>query len=332
MGKRLPGLILTAGEPAGIGPDLCLAVALEDWDAAIAVAADPDLLTQRSQQLGMDIRILEQAADARPVRHEAGVLRVVPFPLGEPAVCGILNSANADYVLATLDYGIDACVTGLYDGLVTAPVQKSTLLDAGYGFTGHTEYIATRTGQGTPVMMLVSESLRVALVTTHLPLHEVAAAVTADRLRAVIEVVNCDLRRLFGINEPRIRVLGLNPHAGEDGYLGQEEQRIITPVLELLRERGLQLEGPVSADTAFRPDTLPGTDVILAMYHDQGLPVLKFAGFGDSANVTLGLSLVRTSVDHGTALSLAGTGNADAGSLRQAIRLALELAANANKQ
>ncbi len=332
MANRLHGLILTAGEPAGIGPDLCLAIALEEWNAAITVAADPDLLAQRNKQLGLNVRILEHAADSRPVRHEAGALRVVPFPLVEPAVCGILNSTNAGYVLATLDHGIDACVSGLYDGMVTAPVQKSALLDAGYDFTGHTEYIAKRTGHATPVMMLVSDDLRVALVTTHLPLHEVAAAVTADRLRAVIEVVNCDLRRLFGINEPRIRVLGLNPHAGEDGYLGQEEQRIITPVLELLRERGLQLEGPVSADTAFRPDTLPGTDVILAMYHDQGLPVLKFAGFGDSANVTLGLSLVRTSVDHGTALSLAGTGNADAGSLRQAIRLALELAANANKQ
>ncbi len=331
MANRLPGLILTAGEPAGIGPDICLAIAREDWDAAISVAADPDLLAQRSQQLGFDIRILAQAADAHPVRHKPGSLRVVPFRLAEPAVCGILNPANAEYVLTTLDYGIDACVAGLYDGLVTTPVQKSALLDAGYGFTGHTEYIAKHTGQGMPVMMLVADNLRVALVTTHLPLQEVAAAVTPDRLRTVIEVVNHDLGRLFGIDEPRIRVLGLNPHAGEDGHLGQEEQRTIAPVLELLREQGLKLEGPVSADTAFSPETLPGTDAILAMYHDQGLPVLKYAGFGRSVNVTLGLSLIRTSVDHGTALSLAGTDNADAGSLRQAIRLALDLAANADK-
>ena len=330
MANRLPGLILTAGEPAGIGPDICLAIALEDWHAAITVAADPDLLTQRSQQLGFDIRILAQAADARPVRHKAGSLRVVPFRLAEPAVCGTLNPANADYVLATLDYGIDACVAGLYDGLVTAPVQKSTLLDAGYGFTGHTEYIAKHTGKGTPVMMLVSEKLRVALVTTHLPLQDVAAAVTPDRLRTVIEVVNYDLGRLYGIDEPRIRVLGLNPHAGENGHLGQEELRIIAPVLERFREQGLKLEGPVSADTAFSPETLPDTDAILAMYHDQGLPVLKYAGFGRSVNVTLGLSLIRTSVDHGTALSIAGTGNADAGSLRQAIQLALDFAINAD--
>jgi 4-hydroxythreonine-4-phosphate dehydrogenase len=242
-------------------------------------------------------------------------------------VAGHLDPANARYVLALLDAALEGCINGRFDAMVTAPVHKGVINDAGVPFSGHTEYLAEHTGTTLPVMLLVGGGLRVALATTHLPLAAVSAAVTAERLSAVLEVLDADLRTKFGIASPRILVCGLNPHAGEGGHLGREEIEVIAPTLQRLQRAGLQLTGPVPADTAFLPERLAGHDAVLAMYHDQGLPVLKRAAFGEGVNVTLGLPIVRTSVDHGTALDLAGTGRADAGSLHAAVRLAFELCA-----
>jgi 4-hydroxythreonine-4-phosphate dehydrogenase len=306
--RLLPTIAVTSGEPAGIGPELCAALLVEPVDARVVVVGDRDLLAR---------------AAGRPWPED----RILHVPLAAPSQPGRLETANARYVLALLDAGIDGCLGGRFDALVTAPVHKGVINDAGIPFTGHTEYLAARCGTALPVMMLVGGGLRVALATTHLPLSRVSAALTAGRLEQVIRVLEADLREKFGVVSPRILVCGLNPHAGEGGHLGREEIEVIGPVLERLRAEGLGLTGPVPADTAFLPERVAGHDAVLAMFHDQGLPVLKHASFGHAVNVTLGLPIVRTSVDHGTALDLAGTGRADAGSLRAALRLAVELCA-----
>jgi len=325
----MPRIILTSGEPAGIGPDLCIQLAANEWPCHVLVAGDADLLRERCRLLGsqVQIEVLESAAQSRPA--QAGILQVLHRALRTPTRAGHLNVANAEYVLGLLDLAVDGCMNGVFDAMVTAPVQKSIINDAGVAFSGHTEYLAERTGTALPVMMLTAKNLRVALATTHLPLSQVSRAITPALLERVLRILDRDLRVRFGIDQPRILVCGLNPHAGESGHLGREEMDTIAPVVEALRVEGMQLVGPVPADTAFTPHQLRLADAVLAMYHDQGLPVLKYAGFGDAVNVTLGLPIVRTSVDHGTALALAGTGKADAGSLIAAMELAISLSQSA---
>lgn len=323
---RAPRLIITSGEPAGIGPDLCLAIAGRDWPCDVVVAADIELLKQRAQQLRLSIRLLPYVASTVVPVHQPGTLRVLHVPTAVPVQPGILDVANARYVLNLLDAAAQGCLTGEFDAMATAPVQKSVINDAGVPFSGHTEYLAEQTGGSYPVMMLATDTLRVALATTHLPLQEVSAAITDELLTRVIRIIDHDLRKRFGIPAPRILVCGLNPHAGESGHLGREEIEVIAPTLERLRKEGLHLVGPAPADTAFTPHMLEQADAVLAMFHDQGLPVIKFAGFGDVVNITLGLPIVRTSVDHGTALSLAGTGKADASSLVKSMQVAMQMA------
>jgi 4-hydroxythreonine-4-phosphate dehydrogenase len=321
----VPRIVITSGEPAGIGPDACVVLAQSGWDADIVVAADSALLTATARILGLPLSI--QAYDSsRPASpHRAGTLSVMHFSAPQPVIAGRPDPRNAAYVIDMLDRACDGCLNGEFAAMVTAPVQKSTLMDAGYAFTGHTEYLAARTRAALPVMLLVSDRLRVALVTTHLALADVPSAITRERLRATLRIVDMDMDRHFSVSAPRIAVLGLNPHAGEAGHLGREEIDVIQPVIQELRAEGLNLEGPVPADTAFTPRFLQTVDVVVAMYHDQGLPVIKHTGFGNGVNVTLGLPILRTSVDHGTALSLARTGTADTGSLRAALALAIEL-------
>jgi len=326
MGE-LPRVIITAGEPAGVGPDLCLEIANQSWPARLAVAGNLEVLAQRAQLLGLRIQLEACRLDAVPA-HEPGVLRVIDRPLSAAVIAGQLNPANARHVLDLLDLATDACLAGNADALVTAPLQKSVINEAGIPFTGHTEYLAARTGAAMPVMLLTSGKLKVALATTHLPLRKVSEAITGKLLEAVLQVLLDDLRRRFGMDPPRVMVCGLNPHAGESGHLGSEEIEVIGPALETLRSRGAQLIGPVPADSAFTPAQLARADAVLVMYHDQGLPVIKHVGFGDAVNVTLGLPIIRTSVDHGTALDLAGTGRASSASLESALRLALEMASN----
>ncbi len=321
-----PRIVITSGEPAGIGPDACVALAQSDWEADLVVAGDADLLGATAAALKLPLVLESYDASAPPAVHRAGHLRVLQVPLRAPVIAGQLDVRNAEYVIALLDRACDGCMNGEFAAMVTAPVQKSTLLDAGFAFSGHTEYLATRTRAALPVMLLVAGKLRVALVTTHLPLAEVPRAITRERLLATLRIVHMDVGRQFDLARPRIAVLGLNPHAGESGHLGREEIDILQPVIDELRADGLDLSGPVPADTAFTPRFLETTDVIVAMYHDQGLPVIKHVGFGNAVNLTLGLPILRTSVDHGTALTLARTGNADAGSLRAAVALAIELA------
>jgi 4-hydroxythreonine-4-phosphate dehydrogenase len=321
----LSRLIITSGEPAGIGPDLCIAVAERAWECDLVVAGDAQLLRDRAASLGRQIRIESYSRGDSRRQHEPGSLRVLDLRTAIECRPGALDARNARYVLDLLDAAIDGTVSGEFDGIVTAPVQKSVISDAGVAFSGHTEYLAERTGGAQPVMMLACSKLRVALATTHLPLSQVPAAITPDRLTRVIRILDADLRNKFGLAQPRILVCGLNPHAGESGHLGMEEIEIIAPTLAALRQEGIDAVGPVPADTAFTPHMLEGTDAVLAMYHDQGLPVLKYAGFDQAVNVTLGLPIVRTSVDHGTALSLAGTGKADPSSLVAAIELGIDL-------
>ncbi len=323
-------IALTPGEPAGIGPDLAIALAQQPQAHEIVAIADPGLLTARAARLGLPLRLREVDAQARPIPLAAGELAVQPVTLAAEAEPGQLNPANAAYVLATLDAAIDGCREGLYGALVTGPVHKGVINDAGltpFGrtFSGHTEYLAESTGTGQVVMMLATEGLRVALATTHLPLKDVADAITPEGLTRVIHILHHDLVHKFGIDRPRILVCGLNPHAGEGGHMGREEIEVIEPVLEKLRAEGLNLQGPLPADTLFTPKYLDSADAVLAMYHDQGLPVLKFKGFGKAVNITLGLPIIRTSVDHGTALDLAGSGRADLGSLQTALNYALDM-------
>ena len=325
---RAPGrrvrLFLTPGEPAGIGPDLAIAVAGARLPAQLVAVADPDLLRERARALRRRVEIAEFTGG--PVAaHRPGRLLVAKVPLRAAVTPGRLDPRNAPYVLETLRQAV-ALAAEPGAALVTGPVHKGVINDAGIAFTGHTEYLAGLTGAPMPVMMLVARRLRVALATTHLPLREVPGAITRERLEAVLDVLTRDLVRRFAIARPRILVAGLNPHAGEGGHLGTEERDVIAPVLAQRRGCGAELVGPLPADTLFTPAQLKGADAVLAMYHDQGLPVLKYAGFGHAVNVTLGLPIVRTSVDHGTALELAGGGRADAGSLLAALRMAAQLA------
>jgi 4-hydroxythreonine-4-phosphate dehydrogenase len=323
-----PRLILTCGEPAGIGPDLCIDIAGRAWPCELVVAGDMEMLRARAQQLRKSLRLLPYSRD-QSAPHSAGSLRVLHVPVAAAVHPGQLDRANARHVLALLDRAIEGCSSGEFAAMVTAPVQKSVINDAGVPFSGHTEYLAERTGGAHPVMMLTNGSLRVALATTHLPLKDVSAAITGELLQRVLRIVERDLRSRFAIGAPRILVCGLNPHAGESGHLGREELEVIAPALDALRRSGMQLTGPAPADTAFTAHMLQRADAVLAMYHDQGLPVIKYAGFESAVNVTLGLPIIRTSVDHGTALALAGTGKADSGSLAAAIELALQLASAA---
>jgi 4-hydroxythreonine-4-phosphate dehydrogenase len=326
---RVPRIVVTSGEPAGIGPDTCVALSRRDWPAELVIAGDARLLGETAAALGGAPRLGVYDPAAPPSMSRAGALTLLDVPAPDPVVAGRLDPRNAGSVIAMLDRACDGALSGEFAAMVTAPVQKSTLMEAGFDFTGHTEYLAARTGAALPVMMLQNEALRVALVTTHLPLAAVPEAITAARLRATLKIVHEDLSRRFKLPAPRIAVLGLNPHAGESGHLGREEIDVIEPVIRELRAQGLDVRGPVPADTAFTPQFLAGgVDVVVAMYHDQGLPVIKHEGFGHTVNVTLGLPIIRTSVDHGTALSLARTGRADIGSLEAAVKLAIELASH----
>ena len=321
--KPLPTLCITAGEPAGIGPDLCLMLAQQSFAARLVVIADSDLLAQRALQLKLPLQMVEYGTSAA---FAPGFLTVLHTPLAAPARAGQLNVANGRYVLETLERATAGCLSGEFAAMVTAPLHKGVINDAGVPFSGHTEWLAERTNTDLVVMMLVGGGMRVALATTHLPLREVPDAITRDSLMRVIRILHNDLQRKFGLPQPRILVAGLNPHAGEGGHMGREEIDVIEPVLKHLRDQGLNLIGPLPADTLFNPAQLQRGDAVLAMYHDQGLPVLKHASFGAGVNVTLGLPIIRTSVDHGTALDLAGSGNIDSGSLAAAINLAIELA------
>ncbi len=302
-----------------------MALAQSAWDADLIVAADAGLLAAAADSLGLPLVIERYDPFKHATPHRAGRLVVMHIPTARPVIAGETDARNAAYVIEMLNRACDGCMNGEFAAMVTAPVQKSTLMDGGYSFTGHTEYLAARTRAAMPVMMLISGQLRVALVTTHLALIDVPRAITRERLRTTLRIVHMDMGRHFSMEKPRIAVLGLNPHAGEAGHLGTEEIDVIRPVIDELRAEGLNIQGPVPADTAFTPRFLQTADVIVAMYHDQGLPVIKHVGFGDAVNITLGLPIVRTSVDHGTALNLARTGNADGGSLRAALGLAIEL-------
>ncbi|MCU7842552.1 MAG: 4-hydroxythreonine-4-phosphate dehydrogenase PdxA [Candidatus Thiodiazotropha sp. (ex Monitilora ramsayi)] len=317
---------MTPGEPAGIGPDLCVMLAQRPTPSTDLIAvADPDLLQQRAELLGLKLDLLPVDSQTSGTTAQPGQLKIVPVPLRKEVKCGSLEPGNAPYVLETLRIATQGCLAGTYDALVTGPVHKGVMNDAGLPFTGHTEYLA-ELSDAHPVMMLATPGLRVALVTTHLPLSEVSQAITAERLRLVATTLHQDLQQRFGLKQPRILVCGLNPHAGEQGHLGGEETEIIEPVLAELNAAGMQLIGPLPADTLFTPVQLQQADAVLAMYHDQGLPVLKHLGFGQAVNVTLGLPIIRTSVDHGTALPLAGTGQANLGSLLYAVKVAAEMA------
>jgi 4-hydroxythreonine-4-phosphate dehydrogenase (EC 1.1.1.262) len=322
--SALPTLAITAGEPAGIGPDLCLALAEYALDARIVVIGDADVLRARAALLGRSVRIVEPTDDAA---HQVGSLCVQHVPVAAPVVAGQLDVRNGPHVLALLDAAIAGCQSGQFDAVVTAPVHKSVINDAGIAFTGHTEYFAERTATPRVVMMLAGGGLRVALATIHLALKDVSAAITQPELTTTLRILHAALVKDFGIAAPRILVAGLNPHAGESGHMGREEIDVIEPVVARLRGEGMNLVGPVPADTLFSRIRHEPCDAVLAMYHDQGLPVLKYASFGAGVNITLGLPLIRTSVDHGTALDLAGTGKAEVGSLLTAIEVALQMVA-----
>lgn len=309
VSKTFKPIVVTSGEPAGIGPELCLQLALRAWPVPLVVLGDRDLLASRARMLGRDI----------------GGLNILHLPLVAPAIAGQPNVANAHYVLQLLDRALAGCVAGEFSAMVTAPVHKGIINDAGIAFTGHTEYLAEHTGTPRVVMLLAGAGLRVALATTHLALKDVPTAITQASLESALRILHHDLQGKFGIVQPRILVAGLNPHAGEDGHMGREEIDVIIPVLNRLRAEGMQLVGPLPADTLFTKSVLAGSDAQLAMYHDQGLAVLKYAAFDEGINVTLGLPIIRTSVDHGTALDLAGTGKASANSLFAAVDAAIDM-------
>lgn len=325
----IPRIALTSGEPAGIGPELCLALALTELPAELVCLGDAALLAGRARELNLAVSL--QCYDGRRARpaaaHTPGTLLVAQQPLAAPSVAGRADPVNAPYVLALLNRAIDGALGGEFDAVVTAPVHKGVINDAGVEFTGHTEYFAARTRSARAVMMLAAGELRVALATTHLPLHAVSAAITTESLCEVGTILARELAERFGLPDPRIAVCGLNPHAGEGGHLGDEEARVIAPAVARLQANGIRASGPLPADTVFVPRILSRFDAVLAMYHDQGLPVVKHAGFEHAVNVTLGLPFIRTSPDHGTAFDLAGTGHADVRSLAAAARLASSLAA-----
>lgn len=321
-------VVITPGEPAGIGPDLVVRLAQSPWPVELVVCADGALLSERARQPGLPLSLLPYDPARPAIAQEAGTLTLLPVPLNVPAEAGVLNKHNSHYVTETLTRACDGCLQGEFAALVTGPVHKGIINDAGIPFTGHTEFLAQRAHVSKVVMMLATEQLRVALATTHLPLKAVSAAITHDSLRQVITILHHDLRHKFGIVQPHILVCGLNPHAGEGGHMGTEERDIITPLLNELRAEGMNLSGPLPADTLFQAKYLDQADAVLAMYHDQGLPVLKYQGFGRSVNITLGLPFIRTSVDHGTALELAGQGTANVGSFITALNLAIHMMVN----
>ncbi len=322
----IPRIVITSGEPAGVGPDACVTLAQTSWETDLVIAGDASLLRTTAASLDLPLTIEPYDPRQAATSHRGGTLKVLQIPTRHEVAAGQPDARNAAYVIEMLDRACDGCLNGEFAAMVTAPVQKSILMDAGYAFSGHTEYLAARTRAALPVMLLLSDRLRVALVTTHLALADVPHAITRERLRATLRIVNLDLERYFSLANPRIAVLGLNPHAGEGGHLGREEIDVIAPVIQELRAEGLRIAGPVPADTAFTPRFLEHVDVVVAMYHDQGLPVIKHVGFGNAVNMTMGLPILRTSVDHGTALTLARTGKADSGSLSAALALAVELA------
>ena len=333
MNNFLPSIAITAGEPAGIGPDLCVMLAHKALNAQIIVIADSDMLQARAAQMGATVSILPFNENIKQAHSGNGSLTVMHRATNYPVIAGVLNAGNSSYVLETLKTAALGCVSeqhkiNIFDAMVTAPVHKGVINDSGIAFSGHTEFLAELTATPQVVMMLVGGGMRVALATTHLPLKDVAQAITQSSLETTIRILHHDLVTKFGITNPRILVAGLNPHAGEDGYLGREEIEIINPVLCKLRLEGMNLVGALPADTLFAKHHLSKADAVLAMYHDQGLPVLKHASFGEGVNITLGLPIIRTSVDHGTAMDLAGTGNIEIGSLLAAVRLAIQLAKN----
>lgn len=321
--NQLPVLAITSGEPAGIGPDICLDLPTADLPCRCVVLGDKELLQARAALLGKSVRICDYDAATAP---EAGVLEVLNIPLHAPCEVGVLAVENSPYVLSLLDRAYAGVQAGEFSAMVTAPLHKGIINDSGVAFSGHTEYLAEKSGAKQVVMMLAGGGLRVALVTTHLPLKDIAGAINSALVESVATILAQDLHSKFGVENPNILVTGLNPHAGEGGHLGREEIDIITPALERLRAGGMNIHGPYPADTLFQPFMLQGVDAVLAMYHDQGLPVLKYASFGKGVNITLGLPFVRTSVDHGTALALAGSGRADSGSLIVAVDTALVMA------
>lgn len=321
--SSIPRLVLTAGEPAGIGPDLCVQIAQRDLPCRLTVIADRNVLDQRAKKLGLPLQLYEDDPDnVQP--HRAGQLSVQHVPANKPVVAGRLDVNNAAYVLTTLQLAVEACSTHQADAMITAPVHKGIISESGIPFSGHTEYLSELTNSHA-VMMLAGGGMRVTLATTHLPLKDVPAAITPERLEQKLRIIHRDLVTRFAIENPCIAVAGLNPHAGESGHLGREEIDVIIPVLEKLRNDGMNLLGPLPADTLFNPPKLEEYDCIFVMYHDQGLPVLKHASFGHGVNISLGMPIIRTSVDHGTALELAGTGQADPGSMNTAIETALML-------
>lgn len=329
MTKRIA---LTPGEPAGIGPDLTISIAQQDWPIEIVVIADENLLSERAKLLGLPLtlRHYDPALPAQP--QQAGTLTIKHIPLAEPAICGELNEKNGSYVLETLQFACDHNIDSEFSAVVTGPVHKGIINKSGIAFSGHTEFFAQQSNTADVVMLLATEGLRVALVTTHIPLAYVAKAITYERVINISRILHTDLVHKFGIDKPRIYICGLNPHAGEDGHLGREEIEIINPAIEALRNEGMDIVGPLAADTLFQEKYLDNADAVLAMYHDQGLPVLKYKGFGNSVNITLGLPFIRTSVDHGTALDLAGSGKADSGSMIVAIKEAISLAAKSKHE
>lgn len=321
----LPRIAFTPGEPAGIGPDLAIRMAQQDWQAQLCVIADAELLTQRAKQLGLPLTLQPYNAAAKSTANPPGSLSIIHTPLEATVVAGELNPANGSYVVQTLHRASEGNLNGEFDAVVTGPVHKGVINQAGIAFSGHTEYFAQQANCNDVVMLLATEGLRVALVTTHIPLAYVAKAITRERLEMVLRIIHDDFRQKWNIQQPRMIICGLNPHAGEGGHLGREELDVINPTLQQLRLEGMNLVGPLPADTLFQPKYLEQADVVVAMYHDQGLPVLKYKGFGNAVNITLGLPFIRTSVDHGTALDLAGKSEVNDGSCRLAIATAIDM-------
>ena len=329
--KQIKPLVITPGEPAGVGPDLIISLAQMSWDLPWVVCADPQLLKTRAELLNLPLSLVEYDPATPPQAHTPSQICVLPIALHSNVIPSTLDARNGLYVVETLARACDGCLNGEFSALVTGPVHKGIINDAGVHFTGHTEFFADRSHCERVVMMLATDTLRVALATTHLPLRDVADAITGELLHEIITILNHYLKTKFGIAEPQIYVCGLNPHAGESGHMGREEIDIIEPALTQLRQQGICLHGPYPADTLFQPKYLTHADAVLAMYHDQGLPVLKYEGFGRAVNITLGLPFIRTSVDHGTALELAGTKSADAGSFCTALNLAINMIQNCNE-
>jgi len=323
MTKRVA---ITPGEPAGIGPDLVITIAQQSWPVQLVVVASKALITDRAKQLNLPITLIDYDANVEATPQAKNTLTIVDIPLAQPTIAGTLDTHNGAYVVETLKMASDKNMSGEFDAIVTGPVHKELINKAGVPFSGHTEYFANQANCSDVVMMLATKGLRVALVTTHIPLAYVAKAITFERLQKVTRILHQDLKSKFGIKSPKIYACGINPHAGEGGHLGREEIEVMEPAFAQLRKEGINIIGPLPADTIFQEKYLEDADAILSMYHDQGLPVLKYKGFGSSVNITLGLPFIRTSVDHGTALELAGKGEADSGSMMEAINSAINLA------